>query len=131
MTEQTSGQALDLALKRDSRYTPPGVDLRKQMNLTIAENALELDLGKFADTLPSYRIDQETRDRLIAHARRDAAEAVCSTRNLIDEIYRLKSEKRNLAITLWIAVAVYWFVQWSNSGFALWPWLNALISHLK
>jgi hypothetical protein len=131
MVDQTSAQALDAALKRDSRYWPPGVTFRKQMNQTTAQNALDLDLGKFLDTLPSYRLDQDARDRLIAHARQDAAEALCNTRDLMDEIFRLKSEQRHLAVVLWIGLAVYWIVQWSKSGFALWDWLEALVAHLK
>jgi HEAT repeat protein len=70
--------------------------LRKQANHTIARNVLDSELGKFADTQPTYRLDQETRDRLLVRARQDAAEALCHTRSLMDEVQQLKSGLRSL-----------------------------------
>jgi hypothetical protein len=125
--QETATDALKIALDVNRRYSLPGTDLDKQANHIVARNVLDSELGKFADTQPIYRLDQDTRDRLIVHGRQDAAEALCQTRSLMDEIHQLKSALRNLGLTLWIGLAVFCFWQWSNSGFARWSWLEKLI----
>jgi hypothetical protein len=42
-----------------------------------------------------YEIDQETRDRLIAHARQDAAHAVPNTVAIMQDVLALKADLRN------------------------------------
>lgn len=47
------------------------------MDAALARNILAGDLGEFKDRfLTAYSLDEDTRDRLIAHARQDAAHAV-------------------------------------------------------
>ena len=42
-----------------------------------------------------YEIDKETRDRLIAHARQDAAHAVPNTVAIMQDVLALKADLRN------------------------------------
>ena len=50
-------------------------------------------MGFYANTdaLPVYELDEATRDRLIAHARQDAAHAVINASTLMDEVQGLKT----------------------------------------
>lgn len=48
------------------------------IDAVTAKNILHEELGRFTDEQPVYFLDEETRDRLLAHARQDAAHAVLS-----------------------------------------------------
>jgi hypothetical protein len=62
-------------------------------NYAIAQNTLrqEMEHG------PRYGFDKDQNDRLIAHARQDAAHAVCNAQSLLNAM------KRTLRL-LWIAI---------------------------
>lgn len=56
------------------------------LNSIVAKNVLHEDLGRFDSFLPRYNLDEDTRDRLIVHARQDAAHAVINTAALLDQL---------------------------------------------
>jgi hypothetical protein len=60
------------------------------LNSIIAKNVLHEDLGRFDSFLQRYNLDEDTRDRLIAHARQDAAHALINTITLLEQIRALR-----------------------------------------
>jgi hypothetical protein len=83
------------------------------LNSVIARNVLDEDLGRFDSTLHMYRLDDDTRDRLIVHARQDAAHAVINTATLLQEV---KSLRRGVRIMLVLMIII-------ASCSAIWPFL--------
>jgi len=58
----------------------------------IAHNSLEFDLGRYGNEgLSDYSLDDVTRNRLLAHARRDASRAANIGNLLASEVNKLKS----------------------------------------
>jgi hypothetical protein len=123
LSKQTSEEALAVSLRTQRMILPPGTNWNKQANHIAARNVLHTELGMFSDDLPIYHLDQDTRDRLLVHARQDAAEALCHTSSLMDEVHKLKSALRGINLTLWLLLAVYLVSMWSRSGFVL-PWVK-------
>jgi hypothetical protein len=68
---------------------------------TIARNVLHEDLGYFDAPLQTYNLDDATRDRLLVHARQDAAHAVITVGSLAKEMRKLR---RMLTLSLGISV---------------------------
>jgi len=113
MEKETSEEALERAIKLQSKYFVPGRSWPVQVNRTIAENVLNQELGRFADRHSPYHLDQETRDLLLAHTRQDAAHALLNTISMMEEIHRLKKTLRTLGFALFVilvgsAVWKYW-----------------------
>jgi HEAT repeat protein len=108
--KQTSDQALDMAIKSRKSMSFPGSNLSKDLNHTIARNVVEMERGQYSDPQPVYDLDEATRDRLLVHARQDAAEALLHTRSIMDEVYRLKKAQANFgyALCLLVIVSVIW-----------------------
>ncbi|MBY5317914.1 hypothetical protein GR210_27055 [Rhizobium leguminosarum] len=75
------------------------------VDATIARNILHEDLGQFEGSLTTYNLDDATRDRLIAHARQDAAHAVMSASSLSKDVGGLK-RSINLLIGLMAVLLV-------------------------
>jgi len=94
--KQTAEEALAGALKSLKDFSLPGSNWDKQANHIIALNVLHSELGRYANEQPHYRLDVDTRDRLLVHARQDAAEALCHARTLMDEVHQMKSAWRSL-----------------------------------
>jgi hypothetical protein len=88
--KQTAREALALAMKAQQLIHVRGSNLTKQYNHISARNVLDAELGKYFDQQPIYHLDQDTRDRLLVHARQDAAEALCHASCLMDEVHKLK-----------------------------------------
>jgi hypothetical protein len=66
-------------------------------NAAMANCILQEDLGHYPDSpLFDYGLDDEARDRLLAHARQDAAHALCNTETLLKQA---KSLRRWLLLT--------------------------------
>jgi hypothetical protein len=122
--KQTSQQALEMALKAHRELSLPGSNWTKQANHIIARNVLDAELERYADEPPIYRLDQETRDRLLVHARQDAAEALLQARSLVDEVHRLKSVLRSLNFSAWFLFASYFLWLWWKAGFVVPAWLR-------
>jgi len=120
--KQTSAEALAAVLRGTRSLFVRGSNWDKQANHIIARNILDAELGRYADELPVYHFDQETRDRLLVHARQDAAEALCNTTSLMNDVHQLKSALRELRFTIWVSVAIYCLWLWAKSGFVM-TWL--------
>lgn len=77
-----------------------GRSKREDYEASFARNILHEDLGYIGDdTQTCYHLDEDTRDRLIAHARQDAALACVS-------ITGIRKEIRTLKLLLWLVVAI-------------------------
>jgi hypothetical protein len=115
--KQTSQEALETALKGQRMLFVRGSDWNKQANHIIARNVFESELGRYADDLPAYHLDEDTRDRLLAHARQDAAEALCHLRSLMDDVHQPKAKLRSWNLTAWVLVVGFLLLLWWKSGF--------------
>jgi hypothetical protein len=120
-SKQTAEEALAVVLKAQRSISLPGSDWNKQANHLVARNVLHSELGRYADSQPIYALDQETRDRLLVHARQDAAEAMCHARSLMDEVHQLKSALRGVSLTALVLFAAYLLWAWWESGLEI-PW---------
>jgi hypothetical protein len=76
---------MHLAISKDMGWKDPNA-----LNLVVARNVLQEDLGRFNGRLHPYHLDDDTRDRLLAHARQDAAHALGNTAALLDQIRSLR-----------------------------------------
>jgi hypothetical protein len=104
MTEKQSGdEALRSTLKH-AKGMIPSREWAKTADHLTAKSVLHTDLGHHSDDLRIYHLDVDTRDRLIAHARQDAAQAVCHASTLMDEVRHLK--RRMNLISLMLAVVL-------------------------
>ncbi|TAU55734.1 hypothetical protein ELI43_24355 [Rhizobium leguminosarum] len=74
-----------------------------EINATIARNILHEDLGRFEGDQTIYGLDQVKRDRLLAHARQDAALAVLGISTITNEVRGL-NRKVSFLIALVVAV---------------------------
>jgi hypothetical protein len=73
------------------------LELRRVADNMLAQNILHQDLGMFpGDIHASYDLSDEVRDRLIAHARQDAAHAVLNTTRLLSDVRELAAEVKAL-----------------------------------
>jgi hypothetical protein len=84
-----------IAFARETGATSPSA-----LNAVAGRNVLHEDLGRFSSRLPHYRLNEDTRDRLIAHARQDAAHALLNTATLLDSVRNLRRMVALLAILL-------------------------------
>ena len=82
----TYAEALKWKIGAIKTFSRSGTDLRKEADRAIAESVLEADLGEHSDIQRFYNLDQETRDRLLVHARKDAAMALQFSSSLVDEV---------------------------------------------
>ena len=120
MTEKQSGdEELRLLLKL-ARETTPLREWDKQANHLTARNVLHTDLGYHSDHLPTYRLDVDTRDRLIAHARQDAAETLCQARTLMDEVRRLRRRMDLISLMLTAVLFTSLLGLWKAGFFGGW-----------
>jgi hypothetical protein len=61
-------------------------------NGAVARSILQEEIGRFGkEHLPLYELDENTRDRLLAHGRQDVAYALCNTISLLKEVAVLKN----------------------------------------
>lgn len=58
-------------------------------NYAVARDTLNGDLGLAGKQRDAYNLDQNTRDILLAHARQDAAHALCNSISLLNRIKNL------------------------------------------
>jgi hypothetical protein len=90
-------------------WTAPSERNQTSHNAIIGESLLKQDLGVIGEWQNTYDLDEDIRDRLIAHARQDAAHAVLNTASLLDEVVVLRKRVRSL-IFIGIAVLVFLFL---------------------
>lgn len=93
-------------------------------NTIFARNLLDDDLGKFAERYAHFDLDEATRDILLAHARRDAAEALLNTRTLLEQSHARQKSYREMYGQVYFFAIVFVLYSWWQSNFALWPWLQ-------
>jgi hypothetical protein len=78
-----------------------GVKDPSSLNAIIARNILHEELGRFRERQRNYSLDPETRNRLLVHARQDAAHTLLNTSSVLDQLRIL----RRLVIVLSLIVA--------------------------
>ncbi|NKK58783.1 hypothetical protein GFM44_23070 [Rhizobium leguminosarum bv. viciae] len=77
------------------------------VDAAIARNILHEELGQFeGSSLPTYGLDDATRDRLIAHARQDAAHAIMGIGTLTKEVRDLRRLISVVVVLLVVLIAV-------------------------
>ncbi|TIO14931.1 MAG: hypothetical protein E5X86_22715 [Mesorhizobium sp.] len=93
--KQTAMESLQMDYRAHERVT--GRLTPADKNRMVARNILHEELGMFADPQGAvYSLDEDTRDRLLAHARQDASHALCNTISLMSS----KSQSRLLLIAI-------------------------------
>jgi hypothetical protein len=88
-----------------------GAVLQSKINAAVARNILREETGFFGEEtdFPFYGLDDETRDRLLAHCRQDTAHALTNTVTLMkvaDVIKRSLKTIKVYLIILTLAVAI-------------------------
>jgi hypothetical protein len=117
----TMVEALESELDSLRRVALPGDDEAQRNNALYARIVMEDDLGRYAEGPRPYSdLDQAHRDILLAHARKDAAEALANSRTLLLEVRKLTRTLDEInRIAFWL-LAAYLLWAWWKSGFALW-----------
>jgi hypothetical protein len=87
----TMAEALDSELDAYRSIAVRGDDEAQRNNALYARIVMEDDLGRYAEGPRPYDVDQAHRDILLAHARKDAAEALATSQTLLREVRRLTS----------------------------------------
>ena len=99
-TESADGHLkIQLAMSKDMGWKDANA-----LNLVAARTVLQEDLGRFSGHLQVYGLDDDTRDRLLAHARQDAAHALSNTATLLDQVKGLRRTMLGLVIAILFAV---------------------------
>jgi hypothetical protein len=78
----------------------------------LSRCTLHEDLGYYSDSTNSdYGLDEATRDRLIAHARQDAAHAVAASKYILDRLSTLRLiSLASLVLNVVLAAYMLWAV---------------------
>src|SRR2546430_8432773 len=116
----TMGEQLDMELRSARSFAVRGEDEARRDNAIYARILMEDDLGRYAEGPRPYEVDQEHRDILLAHARKDAAEALANTRAVLAEVRSIQRTLNEIVrVAFWVLMA---FLLWSwwKSGFAPW-----------
>jgi len=119
----TAEEALKLKISALRHWSAPGPELEGLIRGAIAQNVLQEDLGLHADPPRYYDLDQETRDRLLAHARQDAAHALINTGDILKQLAIITRRSRNFGIAaavlfllaalfLVAALGLFWVMWW-------------------
>lgn len=117
----TMVEALESELDAHRKFAVRGDDEVERKNALYARVVMEDDLGRYAEGPRPYAdLDQTHRDILLAHARKDAAEALANSRTLLLEVRKLTSTLDEIGRALFWLMAVYLLWSWWKSGFALW-----------
>jgi hypothetical protein len=115
----TMVEALESELEISRRLALPNGDEAQRYNALYARHVMEDDLGRYALGPKPYEVDQAHRDILLAHARKDAAEALANSRTLLLEVRRLTSTLDEINRVLFWLFAAFLLWAWWKSGFAL------------
>lgn len=86
-----------------------GSEAAEIRNIVLGRNILQEDLEQGGGEGATYNLDQESRDRLLAHSRQDIASAVAMARSALQEAHkaaRLGAEVRALRWLLLFSVLV-------------------------
>jgi hypothetical protein len=97
----TAEDALNKELQNARRWaTAKEWDAVKQA--ITARNILGEDLDHFTPPPMVYELDEDVRDRLMAHTRQDAAHALMNTINLLEEVRRMRRRYNHIQIAFMI-----------------------------
>lgn len=124
--KQSAEEALKLQIRALRDWTYPGdPKLEDQIRQAIAKNLLDEDLGLYGDPPRYYDLDQATRDRLLVHARQDAAHALINTGDILNQLAIIARRSRNVSIAAAILflLAVLFLVAALGSFWVMW-WLR-------
>ena len=92
MMEKASFSETIQAKNRADQLLPPNNQGALSRNAFMSQCMLNDDLGNFSDSRNSvYDLSEDQRDRLIAHARQDAAHATLNSIEIINSIKSIKS----------------------------------------
>ena len=86
----TSGQTAEEHLRLKIRAMREIGATQDDIDAATAQSVLHEDLGYFASKSAEYNLDQGTRDKLLSHARQDAAHAVYAASSTARELRRLR-----------------------------------------
>jgi hypothetical protein len=91
-------------------------------NFALGRNVLREELGEFGDWEgASYALDQATRDRLLAHAREDAAASAAMAKSAFREAYNSAASARRAVLLIGLSLAL----NVAALAFGVVIWLNA------
>ena len=116
----TMVETMDMELSSLRYFTPRGEDLTAKGNAIIARLEMEDDLGHYAEGPRPIDLDQPKRDLLLAHARRDAAEALANSKSVLEEVRMLRRTFDEMVLYGGITAALIVLAIWVKSGRALW-----------
>lgn len=111
----TMSETLEMELSSYRSIALPGDDETKRTIEIYARLGMENDLGLYADGPRAYDVDQAHRDILLAHARRDAAEALLTSQAVLQEVRAINRTITSLCRWLLIGISAY----------ILWAWWKA------
>jgi hypothetical protein len=99
------------ALRAQLRFIKEMGGDQSERDAAIARNVLHEDLGYYDKRQFIYDLDEATRDRLITHARQDAAHAVISVSSIQKQLRKTKRllatfALTNMALTIWVIVSM-------------------------
>jgi hypothetical protein len=106
-TRPTMAETLEMEINVRRSIALTGDDDTFREIAIHARLAMEADLGKYADGPKPYQVDQAHRDILLAHARRDAAEALLTSQAVLHEVRSIKGSLASLTRTGLFVLVVY------------------------
>jgi hypothetical protein len=88
---------------------------QNEINVAIAKNVMLEDIGTFGDPNPVYGLSEGDKDRLLAHARQDAANAMLNSANALEEILILKFWAKSTFVAVIVGISALYFAR--QAGF--------------
>jgi hypothetical protein len=124
--EKSADDEFDRRVTAMLGMVPRGADKEAFINRVTAKEILQEELGQRSVPQPEYGLDQTTRDRLLAHARQDAAHALLNSITLMKEVRKLR--RRSAAFENTVALTfLMLFIGWAW-GPKLFPILKSFFS---
>ncbi|MGN6471972.1 MAG: hypothetical protein ACTHLC_20560 [Rhizobiaceae bacterium] len=99
------------AARAAARELMRGAAVQKHIDGEVARITLHDELGHYGENPNVYDLDDQTRDRLIVHARQDAAHALTTALSTADKINKIANRLSALILgcTLLILLAIWFF----------------------
>ena len=110
--EKPADDEFDRRVAAMASMVPRGTDKEAIINRFTAKEILHEELGLRSSHQPDYGFDQTTRDRLIAHTRKDAAHALLNTMTLMKEVRELKRRSAKFENTVVLTFLIL-FIAWA------------------
>src|ERR1700682_3947552 len=110
--EKPADDESDRRVAAMASMVPRGTDKEAIINRFTAKEILHEELGLRSSHQPDYGFDQTTRDRLIAHTRKDAAHALLNTMTLMKEVRELKRRSAKFENTVVLTFLIL-FIAWA------------------